>query len=485
MPSGTFYQRTALAAAIAACFPAMALGAGVARVDFATGSVTAVAPDGRSRPLSKGSEIDVGETVATQQGRAQLRFVDGAFMSLQPQTEFKVEEFKYSGKGTADQGDSIVMNLLKGGLRTITGLIGRANRNNYRLRTDVATIGIRGTEYSVKYTNSIEVFCADGSIVVQNEGGTLQLNGGQGGYVASNQTPPQQTENRPVLPPESPTDEQLNEPRKKPEDPDNEIQDSDEGVGSEIAAPTPPPLLTGKFLGNIAVSQPSLFYAFVNQLEVELDGAGGLIAFDGSEGLNQVGSASSQSAGNDGIIAWGRWIDGVPEGDLSSIDLTTEGAFHYVVGLPATNMPATGQATYSMIGSTTPSISAFSGFSATVASSSLNVDFQWSAVTVQLGLNVSGSGVNGVVNGSGVTSLDGAAHFSTSLSASGPFSFQNLFVNGFLAGDAAARAGMSYHLSTSLGEAAGAIAYQRGALSDSSPTNPLPNRLVLIDGQLR
>ena len=476
-------KKTAIAAAaIAACFSTSLLAASVARVDFATGNVTAVAPDGRSRPLSKGSEIDVGETVATQQGRAQLRFSDGAYMSLQPQTEFKVEEFKYSGKGKPDEGDSIVMNLLKGGLRTITGLIGRANRDGYRLRTDVATIGIRGTEYSVKYTNSIEVFCADGSILVQNEGGTLQLNGGQGGYVASNQTPPQQTENRPVLPPESPTDQQLDEPNKKPDDPDNEIQESDAGVLPQIPTVTP---LTGKFLANIAVSHPN-GQLNIDQVQVELDGAGQLIAFDMLEGFGQglgtqLGSAAPESQGNDGIIAWGRWINGTPDGDLiGGMDLTTEGAFHYVVGLPVTNMPTTGQATYSMIGSTTPSIQAFSGFSSVaVASSSLNVDFQWAAVTVQLGLNVSGGGVSGVVNGSGLTSLDGAGHFRSSLSTSGPYSFQSLFVNGFLAGDAAARAGMSYHLSADPGQAAGAIAYQRGALSDSSPTNPFP--LLLID----
>src|SRR5690349_18595475 len=97
MPT-TFAQRTVMATAITACFPGMVYGAGVARVDFAAGSVSAIAPDGRSRALTKGSEIEVGETVSTQAGRAQLRFADGAYMSLQPQTEFKVEEFRYAGK---------------------------------------------------------------------------------------------------------------------------------------------------------------------------------------------------------------------------------------------------------------------------------------------------------------------------------------------------------------------------------------------------
>src|SRR3972149_4249279 len=134
MPNPDFlYRRTAIAAALAASFPGLALGASVARVDFAVGNVTAVGADGKSRPLAKGSQIETGDTVATQQGRAQLRFVDGAYMSLQPNTEFKVEEFNFSGREDGKEND--VMNLLRGGMRTITGLIGRAHRQNKTTRT--------------------------------------------------------------------------------------------------------------------------------------------------------------------------------------------------------------------------------------------------------------------------------------------------------------------------------------------------------------
>ena len=38
------------------------------------------------------------------------------------------------------------------GLRTITGLVGRSNRDNYKVTTAVATIGIRGTEYTGAFT---------------------------------------------------------------------------------------------------------------------------------------------------------------------------------------------------------------------------------------------------------------------------------------------------------------------------------------------
>ena len=42
------------------------------------------------------------------------------------------------------------MELLRGGMRTITGRIGRGSPSRYRLVTRMATIGIRGTEYGVR-----------------------------------------------------------------------------------------------------------------------------------------------------------------------------------------------------------------------------------------------------------------------------------------------------------------------------------------------
>jgi hypothetical protein len=461
-------QRATIAVLISACFPALALGAGVARVDFATGNVTAVAPDGRSRALTKGSEIDVGETVATQQGRAQLRFADGAYMSLQPQTEFKVEEFKYSGKASAS--DSVVLNLLKGGLRTITGLIGRANRNNYRLRTDVATIGIRGTEYSVRYTNSIEVFCADGSIVVQNEGGTLQLNGGQGGYVASNNTPPQQTDNRPVLPPEGPTELFQGEV----DDPVNPIQEA----LPPIVEPAGVTLLTGTIEANVAYAsydRNGLGLSAPTLATLSPDGA--LTEFfdlSRTDVMLASGTSSTQSAGNDGIIAWGRWVGGAATADGVPFDLTHP--LHYVVGLPVANMPTTGSATYDMIGHTTPSLSGELS-SASLNSSVLTVDFGWNAATVDLAMTINGQAVSGSTGGVRMGTngqFTGSAFMGGGLEAS-------MFVSGFLSGDGASRAGVAYDVNTYLGNVVGTIAYQKGAVGASSQTDPVQGQVLVRD----
>lgn len=469
MPT-TFYQRSAMAMAIAACFPAAGYAAGVARVDFAVGNVTAQGTDGRTRPLTRGSEIQVGDTVNTQQGRAQLRFEDGAYMSLQPETAFKVEQFRFRDNGGGD--DSIIMNLLKGGMRTITGLIGRANRSNYKFRTEVATIGIRGTEYAVRYTNSVEVFCAGGAIDIQNEGGTLVLGAGQGGFVQSPNQEPQRTDERPFLPPTAATG--TTEATEQISPPVNPVQES----------LTQQALLTGKIEGNAAVIQN--WFTFVpyggENVKLDLDAQGRLTAFDAVEGVALgVGTAQTISEGNDGVIAWGRWINGVPtqNGASTGIDLATEGTLHYVVGLPVTNMPVTGVATYNMIGATTPSFENSTGItSAKLDSSSLKVDFGWSEVSLNFKMTVNGQltaeGTSLIYGLSG--SRFGSGGGNDLLLTNAQCGSASLSVNGFLAGAGASRAGMAYQLNMFApmdnvsGYVHGAAAYQQtGALAPSAP----------------
>jgi hypothetical protein len=434
MPTN-IYQRTAMAAAIAACFPAGVYAAGVARVDFAAGSVTAVSASGQSRPLSRGSEIEVGETVSTQQGRAQLRFADGAYMSLQPQTEFKVEEFRYSGR--QEQSDGIVMNLIKGGMRTITGLIGRSNRNAYRLKTDVATIGIRGTEYSVKYTNSIEVFVADGAISVDNQSGSFTIPGGSGALISNQQTPPQQTDQKPVLPPESPVQEEQRRIEQKPADPIQPIQQS-----------APPPILTGTFAANFAAD-------FENALgvQVTLDEQGNLLSFADSfeGGTNTRNTNTSQLGGNDGVLAWGRWINGVIGGNgiFSGFD-TTNQPLYWVVGVPATAVPASGEATYSMIGSISDCQGDCGNGASLPIGTTLNhikVDFGTSVVTWMLTIDINGGPLSGRFSGVNQESFGlGSDHrIFTSTQLTGPNGGTGFASgHGFLAGAGASHLGLIF-----------------------------------------
>jgi len=90
------------------------------------------------------------------------------------------------------------MELVRGGFRTITGYIGHKNKRNYRVKTSVATIGIRGTHYGLMVcsdgscNNESEALqdgvyggVVDGSISVSNNSGEYIFNNDQYFHVAS------------------------------------------------------------------------------------------------------------------------------------------------------------------------------------------------------------------------------------------------------------------------------------------------------------
>ena len=163
---------------VMALFPAQQAFAAAGRVEFAIGNAVALAADGTQRPLSKGTEISAGDIVKTTDGRAQLRFLDGGYISLQPNTEFKVEDYNYSGK--ADGSELGIFKLIKGGLRAITGSIGKANKQAYRMNTPVATIGIRGTEWLSQYDGEkLLVQVGSGAVFLENGAGNLVIYSGQ------------------------------------------------------------------------------------------------------------------------------------------------------------------------------------------------------------------------------------------------------------------------------------------------------------------
>ncbi|MEM7563836.1 MAG: FecR domain-containing protein [Pseudomonadota bacterium] len=143
------FKQTATAAAIlSALIPVSAQAGEAGRVNFTLGAVQATSVDGVKRALVKGSTVRSGDTITTSsRGLAHIRFNDGAYVSLKPNSNFHIEEFRYEeNKVEENRG---FFSLLKGGLRTITGLIGKQKNDNYRMSSEVATIGIRGTHYDL------------------------------------------------------------------------------------------------------------------------------------------------------------------------------------------------------------------------------------------------------------------------------------------------------------------------------------------------
>ena len=127
--------------------PLFALAQGT--VQNLSGTLSVQRPDGSVRALAERSSVFAGDVISTERDSyAQLRFTDGGQVTLRPNTQIKIETYAYE-EGRPDR-DNFAMQLFKGGLRTLTGLIGKrtTNRGAYRMVTSTATIGIRGTDYS-------------------------------------------------------------------------------------------------------------------------------------------------------------------------------------------------------------------------------------------------------------------------------------------------------------------------------------------------
>ena len=103
-------------------------------------------------PLKRRSALFVKDEIHVGKGaKAQFRMKDRAIISLQENTVLKIKEYQFN-QGSSK--DSAIMELISGGFRTITGAIGKKNKKDYELRTPLATIGIRGTDFEINLVPS-------------------------------------------------------------------------------------------------------------------------------------------------------------------------------------------------------------------------------------------------------------------------------------------------------------------------------------------
>ncbi|RTE64758.1 hypothetical protein EH243_15360 [Amphritea opalescens] len=158
----------------------------VGSVILSVGENIAKGADGSERLLKRHADIYADDLLVTgKTGRLQLRFSDHSRLALKPDSEFQIATYQFD-KQQPEEGKAI-LKLLKGGMRTISGQIGKANQDNYRLETTVATIGIRGTHYGVQYTPE-GVYCEtiEGAIEVKTKVTQVLVSAGEGVTIKEN-----------------------------------------------------------------------------------------------------------------------------------------------------------------------------------------------------------------------------------------------------------------------------------------------------------
>ena len=399
-------------------------GAVVGRVILAAGDVVAIR-DGKEIRLAFSTAIEEGDTLrAGSASNFQVRFADDSILSLRELSEVRVDEFRFTG--TADGTERGFFSLLKGGLRKVTGIIGRIANQNYRLSTPTSTIGIRGTDYAARdcrgdcrnpdgtlvkdglYGSVLGASSGTNRVSITNDAGERVFGTSEHFYVADLNTLPQ-----PLLEPPAFVASRL-EGRGKTDE-KKEAGGTEQAISGGIqaesrpsASPEPLPRLAFVTTENLAAGGTS---AVLPPPNFPAQGVGGIAYFPSSfssgfgfsnatltdNGSNQlrsfavtspftisgnVGAASILDSGSDlgaGNLHWGRWF-----GTGATINSVFGPAFvnsnlHYIVGDSPT-LPSSGQFTYKPVGGTNPTNAA--GVTGIFRDGLITVDFLPRLLTV-------------------------------------------------------------------------------------------------------
>jgi hypothetical protein len=472
--------RRALAAlALACCMLATgsALAQVAGKVVLAVGDVVAVRGGERVR-LAGGAAISVGDAIVTgPQSHAQLRFSDAALVALKPESEFRIETFAFTGE--ADGSERAVFRLVRGGFRTVTGSIGLVNKDRYQVLTTQATIGIRGTHYTLQS-------CATGQCVTGGETAPAGLYGGvfdgivavsnafrAEDYVAGEYffVPDDEPPQRRISPPDFLSSRLEGRGRAEVPAPAQLRFSSVPESALPPALPEPPftymvtedrNLLTLQLTRGIVVGSDRYTLELDTTknpaVALGLDSAGRMTSFANGALTANLGGAAIVDTGSDGTVAdlnWGRWegkdstiVQRLPDGSTVN---NNGGNLHYIYGNLSPSLPSSGQFTYVPVGGTRPTDSATGATGTLVSGGTINVDFGVARLALT-GLTVgftnatyTMSGTTGITNGlfstSGAGASVGCAGIGCRPLVAGNFA-------GFFAGPSGAGIGLDYFFNT-------------------------------------
>ncbi len=455
-----------LALLLAAGLPGLASANVAGKVDFSAGNTTVVHANGDRESLLKGMTVSEGDTIETGvRGLAQIRFTDGSYVSIQRNSTFRIDEYAYE----PDQGalEKVVkkvnkglFSLLEGGFRTITGFLGA--EETYSVKTPVATIGIRGTEYLAELGRSLTIRVARGALEICNEAGCHFFRTDEAGFVKDAKSLIKRlrdlgldiiisTENDETIA----SIEGDDSFRFKIAE---EVDDSGEStlIADEIAAQfTPITCDNSNCVIAFGFAQSS-FYNIIHTTDTNatFNNSNVMTSHDGGQEwiADAVGTTTAMSAGANANMSWGRWDRGLTQASLD--------ALHYIAGIPTPNLAnLSGTYTFNVIGFTNPTVVDDSDLgSFQRVAGSFDANFNTSRVLLDFKVKFDNAnynfstGVSPIAIDNTFSTFTGIADVSGGprVGAGGLPTCQdtgcNGAVTGLFAGSQAANAGLSYHV---------------------------------------
>ena len=338
--------------------------ASAGKVIYAHGDNYALNKQGKKRKITRNAEVSAGDTLVTgTSGRMHLRFSDGGMVSLYPRSEYKIDEYEFVEDD--DKKQKGFFSLLKGGARQITGLLGKHKRDDFRFRTTVATIGIRGTGFFVQLC---QASCYDpegrllpdgmytkndtGIITMSNDGGEIELAQGQAAFAADNKDKPGQ-----INEPPAPYNVAFNDPETFDFD-IGDVTDSVNDITIIGGEPPPPPPPTGPFALNLQHMETAKntssglavqTFDAINTVNGDNTSIHDFTGVDNADALSTVFDANtatlSDRGSNPGLgVTWSRWTGNAVYTISGFDDAAIDNNYHLIGATqltPVANFPST------------------------------------------------------------------------------------------------------------------------------------------------
>ena len=125
---------------------ALGANAGVGTITQQTGGDAEIVRNQSKLEASKGTGIEMNDTVITGKTRLGLTFDDNTRVAITEQSKLLIDDFVYdAAAGTG----KLSMKVALGTVRYASGAIAHNSQENVRLRTPTATISVRGTDFTM------------------------------------------------------------------------------------------------------------------------------------------------------------------------------------------------------------------------------------------------------------------------------------------------------------------------------------------------
>ncbi len=138
----------------------------VGEVSLVLGKAYIEKADGARELITVGASVNVNDRIETgTNGHVHIRFVDQALVSLRPSSQLEILRYDYSPE--APENSVVKLNLVEGITRAISGKAAKAARENFRMDTPIAAIGVRGTDFVVSANpDGVRALVNEGAIII-------------------------------------------------------------------------------------------------------------------------------------------------------------------------------------------------------------------------------------------------------------------------------------------------------------------------------